>query len=58
MELRIKLLFHQSVSGSMVVDLPEKIFEDEEPVPEMTTFLTEEHISLYSVATGPGGSNS
>lgn len=41
----------------MVELAPAKILElPREPSPATTTFLTAEHISLYSSASGPGGS--
>jgi len=43
----------------MTVELvPLNIVDEGEPVPATITFLTDSHIDLYSLATGPGGSTS
>jgi len=47
-----------NVKGSITVALALNILELAEPDPPTITFLTEEHISLYSAANGPGGSSS
>jgi len=49
--------FHK-VNGSILIALPEKMVEDPVLEPPTKMLSTDEHISLYSLATGPGGSSS
>jgi len=52
------LVLTQKVKGSITVALALNMVELAEPDPATITFLTDLHISLYSAATGPGGSSS